>query len=85
MIFFPYQILLRRLSSDYGETVSFLAEYEDGATIAYPYTEIETDPMGDALHLSPGLALQPGDFVKLVNGALLFDSAQQNRLLREGV
>ena len=45
-----------------------MAEHEDGATIAYPYTEADPDPMGDALHLSPGLALQPGDFVKLVNG-----------------
>ncbi len=26
----------------------------------------DPDPMGDALHLSPGLALQPGDFVELV-------------------
>ena len=61
-----------------GETVSFLAEHEDGATIAYPYTEADPDPMGDALHLSPGLALQPGDFVKLVNGEkpLLFDDLQ---------
>ena len=83
---FANQLLGWQLSdqSD-GETVSFLAEHEDGATIAYPYTEADPDPMGDALHLSPGLALQPGDFVKLVNGALLFDSAQQNRLLREGV
>ena len=58
--------------------VSFLAEHEDGATIAYPYTEADPDPMGDALHLSPGLALQPGDFVKLVNGEkpLLFDDLQ---------
>ena len=58
-----------------GETISFFAGHEDGTTIAYPYTEADPDPMGDALHVSPGLTLQPGDLVKLVNGEkpLLFD------------
>jgi len=51
-----------------GEAVSFSAAHPDGASIAYPFTEADPDPIGDALHVSPGLTLRPGDLVKLVNG-----------------
>ena len=51
-----------------GETVSFSAAHADGASIAYPITDADADPIGNALHVSPGFTLRPGDLVKLVNG-----------------
>ena len=47
----------------------FKAAHVDGASIAYPYTDsADKDPVGDALHVSPGLRLCPGDLVALVDG-----------------
>ena len=34
----------------------------------FPYTEADPDPIGDALHVSPGLTLRLGDLVNLVSG-----------------
>lgn len=68
--------------SDYADHLSgwrlsstgdaFAAQRADGARIAYPYTESDPDPLGEALHLSPGLLLRPGDLIGLVNGEIPF-------------
>lgn len=36
--------------------------------LASPYTLGDPDPLGDALHISPGLTLRPGELVKIVRG-----------------
>ena len=50
-----------------GDT-AFLARHTSGDRIAYPCTETDPDPIGNALHISPDLTLNPGDLVNLVNG-----------------
>ena len=57
-----------QLSQADGDEISFRAEHPSGLSLAYPYTESDPDPIGDALHVSPALTLRPGDLVKLVNG-----------------
>ncbi len=47
---------------------AFAAEHADGARLRYPPAAEAPDPLGDALHRSPGLTLAPGDLVRLVNG-----------------
>ncbi|MCZ6632946.1 MAG: hypothetical protein O7G87_06030, partial [bacterium] len=47
---------------------SFWAEHPDGDQIAYPATENDPDPIGEALHVSPKLTLRPGDLVTLIHG-----------------
>ncbi len=51
-----------------GDPVPFRAEHPDLPAIGFPYTEADPDPIGDALHVSPGLTLRPGDLVNLVFG-----------------
>ena len=51
-----------------GKKSSFAARHADGTKLAYPYGAGDSNPIGRALHLSPGLKLQPGDLAKLVNG-----------------
>ena len=51
-----------------GTSISFSAAYVDGTKLAYPPSETDPDPIGDALHLSPGFTLRPGDLIKLING-----------------
>jgi len=52
-----------------SDPVSFEASHPDADTIAYPYSDTAPDPIGDALHVSPGLTLHPGDLVSLVDGS----------------
>jgi len=40
--------------------------------IIYPYSKDDPDPLGDALHLSPGLTLRPGDLTRIVKGEMPF-------------
>lgn len=51
-----------------GRNVSFSAKHTNGTKIAYPFTKADPAPIGNALHVSPGLKLHPGDLVKIVNG-----------------
>ena len=51
-----------------GDPVQIRAEHPDLPTIGFPYTETDPDPIGDALHISPGLTLRPGDLINLVSG-----------------
>ena len=51
-----------------ADRAAFAARREEGAGLAYPYTAADPDPLGDALHASPGLTLRPGDLAALVNG-----------------
>ncbi len=51
-----------------GTSPAFSATHTDGTVLAYPPTEADPDPIGDALHISPGLALRPGDLTGLVAG-----------------
>jgi len=57
--------LSQDLSSD---PVQVWAEHPDLPAIGFPYAEADPDPIGDALHVSPGLTLRPGDLADLVSG-----------------
>jgi len=58
--------------SDSAEVV-FSATHPQEGTLTYPYSETDPDPIGDALHISPGLELFPGDLLQLVNGEIDLD------------
>jgi len=49
-----------------GECVA--AQHPDESRMAYPHTDADPDPIGDALHVSPDLTLRPGDLTPIING-----------------
>ncbi|MDP6038825.1 MAG: hypothetical protein QGG64_09765 [Candidatus Latescibacteria bacterium] len=49
------------------EEHTFSATHPDGTPIAYPPSNSDPDPIGNALHISPVLTLHPGDLIPLVN------------------
>lgn len=54
------------------ESEPLRATHPSGEAIAYPYSDADPDPLGDALHTSPGLTLRPGDLAKIVKGEAPF-------------
>jgi hypothetical protein len=51
-----------------ADPVAFTAAHPECPSISWPYTDADPDPVGDALHVSPGLELRPGDLARLVAG-----------------
>lgn len=50
-----------------GDPVQLRAEHPDLPAIGFPYTEADPDPIGDALHVSPGMTLRTGDLINLIS------------------
>lgn len=48
------------------------AQHPSEKPICFPYSDADPDPLGDALHKSPGLMLRPGDLARIVRGELPF-------------
>jgi len=51
-----------------ADPVAFTAAHPEHPSISWPYTDVDPDPIGDALHVSPGLELRPGYLARLVAG-----------------
>lgn len=62
-----------QLRADVGDRATFAASHPDGTRIAFPYSPIDPDPMGDALHVSPSLTLRPGDLRRIVDGEVAWE------------